>query len=444
MIKQEDASDAEKRALDNFLVNCSELRALEKVLSRFNIFRVLGATNFELRHSNMLAWLLDPTENHGLADSFLRRWLMRIFHDLKDQKSQDSDERSKQVAQLSPIDVEEAKFREVQVLREWEHIDLWIRLELAQGQNWVFLIENKVDSSQGDGQLSRYKKNLRVQDLIGKLKARPFYVFLTRWDEEPRDPDYVKANYAQIRDVLKECLEFKHEVIGQEPRVLLTNYLRLLEEEFMSNSEVENLVQRICATHRMALDVISKYRKDKLAEITLQIRNQMEEQKEALGVHIHHSIKGGIWFLPRLWMVGDNANPSGDPPFFVWCELWVWEDTSKRGKLRTQIKLIEGHSPPNWRGELWTMSASSPFKRQRRDEPPSKWMTFYSERQTWDKDLDELDGDQVKELAADISAWLTNTLQSKDLEQVVKIVGEHLKKLPALAQGEPEPQVFSC
>jgi hypothetical protein len=69
--------DAEtERALTRFVMNCPELSALEALLSRFNIFRILRAAHHEIRHSNMLAWLLTPDESHGLRDRFFRRLLV--------------------------------------------------------------------------------------------------------------------------------------------------------------------------------------------------------------------------------------------------------------------------------------------------------------------------------------------------------------------------------
>src|SRR5687768_4176985 len=61
--------------------NCTQLDRLDRMLRRFNIFRVLRCEHGEIRHSNMLAWLLKPDESHGLGDSFLRRWLVRVVQD---------------------------------------------------------------------------------------------------------------------------------------------------------------------------------------------------------------------------------------------------------------------------------------------------------------------------------------------------------------------------
>jgi len=43
-------------ALNDLILNCPELERLESLLGGFNVFQVLGATQYEIRHSNMLGW----------------------------------------------------------------------------------------------------------------------------------------------------------------------------------------------------------------------------------------------------------------------------------------------------------------------------------------------------------------------------------------------------
>ena len=38
----------------------------------FNAFDVLRYSDYEIRHSNVLAWLLTPGETHGVGAAFLR------------------------------------------------------------------------------------------------------------------------------------------------------------------------------------------------------------------------------------------------------------------------------------------------------------------------------------------------------------------------------------
>ena len=55
------------------------LDELREMINKFNMFKVLKIDQYEIRHSQMLAWLLDPQENHGLGDTFLRNFLKETF-----------------------------------------------------------------------------------------------------------------------------------------------------------------------------------------------------------------------------------------------------------------------------------------------------------------------------------------------------------------------------
>ena len=56
-----------------------DFERLELALREPNIFRALAIERREIRHSNFVAYLLDPTENHGLRDIVLRKFLRDIF-----------------------------------------------------------------------------------------------------------------------------------------------------------------------------------------------------------------------------------------------------------------------------------------------------------------------------------------------------------------------------
>ena len=84
-------------------------------LNKPNIFKILGVSNYELKHSNFLAWLLDPNESHELGGLFLSRYLTDLL----------LDERSKGISLLQIGNIEH---RDVEVRREWKNIDNYTRL----------------------------------------------------------------------------------------------------------------------------------------------------------------------------------------------------------------------------------------------------------------------------------------------------------------------------
>ena len=51
------------------LFHSSEYLTLKNSISSPNIFRALKNAAYEIRHSNFLAWLLDPNETHNQGSS---------------------------------------------------------------------------------------------------------------------------------------------------------------------------------------------------------------------------------------------------------------------------------------------------------------------------------------------------------------------------------------
>lgn len=62
----------DREILENFVIDNVELERIEELTSQFNIFQALNIAEWEVRHSSFLAWLMDPSETHGLDDYFLK------------------------------------------------------------------------------------------------------------------------------------------------------------------------------------------------------------------------------------------------------------------------------------------------------------------------------------------------------------------------------------
>ena len=56
-----------------------DLLRLESLLKRFNLFEAMGVIRQELRHSDLLACLLDSSQSHGLGTIFLTELLQAVY-----------------------------------------------------------------------------------------------------------------------------------------------------------------------------------------------------------------------------------------------------------------------------------------------------------------------------------------------------------------------------
>ena len=61
------------------LIKDPRIEELELKLKEPNLFYILKFQAAEIRHSNFLAWLLNPKGNHGLNELFLKKFLKNVF-----------------------------------------------------------------------------------------------------------------------------------------------------------------------------------------------------------------------------------------------------------------------------------------------------------------------------------------------------------------------------
>lgn len=218
---------------------------------------------------------------------------------------------------LDPVEVDTEPFARVEVLREWEHIDVLVKVRLKSGEEWVVCIENKVNARQSKGQLKRYREV--VQRIFPQ--ARRVFIFLTRNEEAPEDQEqahYVSARYETIKRTLDLCLSEAHDALGAGPRYLIEQYNHLINERFMQNSKERELALKIYQEHRKALDYIFEQIPDKLNEV---------------GALVGGLVKNaGYWtksnkpvvFLPNEWRLPQNMAPNDWPR--VCLEIRMSED----------------------------------------------------------------------------------------------------------------------
>lgn len=63
-------------------------KKLPELLGKFNPFRILKIEDYEIRHSNVIAWLLDPKESHGLGTEILSKFIKIVKKDVRDNLSE--------------------------------------------------------------------------------------------------------------------------------------------------------------------------------------------------------------------------------------------------------------------------------------------------------------------------------------------------------------------
>lgn len=306
----DDAPSAEE--FEALFVNNPHLAKIEGHLSRFNPIRVMRMERMEIRHSAILAWLLDPSESHGLDDKFLKAFLGEA---LRGQGL---------LGEPTALDIARADLRDTIVRREWQNIDIFIH---SARNGWGFVVENKYDSRQHEGQLSKYLDRVHAglgaeaDDLI--IRG----VFLTLYEEEPADSRYAPINYETICGFLPRFVRQESNLLTAEVRTFLLHYIEILEEEVgmsAGQSEMEKLAKQLYRDHKKVLEFVMEHGSGSdfsiAAETVLgEEPNHLEPfevdgQKFRFGYLDYKAMS----FLPEAWYQGFGGEQ------FSWkgCEKW--------------------------------------------------------------------------------------------------------------------------
>ena len=171
--EQQEALKAQKSALEGLVVNNVDLEKLEIDLANYNIFEAIGMVSQETRHSAFLAFLLNPSGNHGLGDWFLKSFLKKAVAAASEQEEL-----------VSPIDIDIADLSQCEITTEWNnkdngwqriekkrrYIDILVHIHNNKEKKIVVAIENKVFASESPGQLEAYRKIVKKEFKTAKDK----------------------------------------------------------------------------------------------------------------------------------------------------------------------------------------------------------------------------------------------------------------------------------
>lgn len=338
--------------LEALIVDNPDFERLEVLLDQFNIFEAVGVVRQEVRHSNFLAFLLDPRQPHGMGDLtaklLLQRSLRGRHNDLP----------------VSPIDLHLWNLDSMVVLREWENIDILLLDELA---GLAVIIENKIDSGERPDQLARYRKTV-IRHYPG---VRTLGLFLTPEGDLPSDEFYTPVSYSLVARLVEDLVQSRRSTLGSDVLTLMTHYARTLRRHVVGDAEIAELCQRIYAKHQRALDLIYEHRPDQ----QVVIRELLEQLIiEAPDLVLDQSSKSSIRFVPRAWHIPELQTGTGE-----WagtsCVL-LFEFDNKPQSLR--LRLIIGPGPVEIRRRLFDEYKALQTYRNNSKSLSPKFHTVYS------------------------------------------------------------------
>lgn len=398
----------DRRTLEAFVLDNPELEKLEALLGEFNLFEAIGAVRPELRHSDFLSFLLNPQENHGLGDAFVKRFLQRALANVEPD-----------TLPLTALEVALLDLDNLEVRREWQNIDI---LLLDTSNRIAVIIENKIASGEHEGQLRRYWRIASNQIPAGRVVG----LFLTPEGFEPSDERYIAIDYNLIYDLLQEMLAHQGSALPDDVRITLHHYTQMLRRHIMPESDIAELCRQIYRKHRRALDLIYEHRPDVQAEMRDLLEQLIADNVELL---LEHSSKTSIRFIPRAWdspilKVGSGWVESGRMLLF---------DIDNRPD-RLAIRLYIGPGPTDIREQLLEMADStSPLRVQRRT---TKWTMIFVRRIL--NKTDYVDA-TIDELSAHVSRdW--NQFLERDIPRLTEIIRQQTWLWPDTQTDTPTQQ----
>lgn len=233
---------------------------LDKWISKSNVFDILSISRTEIRHSNMLAWLLNPNENHGLGSFFLYDFISSFSDRVK----------SDNIIKLLLTDL-----NQVNVYREWNHIDILITIPNAKT---VIAIENKIGSHEHKAGKSDVSQLVKYSSVLNKhyTDYNKLLIFLTPEGEDATASDWITYTYSELISVLNSVYGKKKENLGEVERILISNYIETIKKDVIMDDELVTICNDIYNKHKKALDLIFECRNDATKMVSDTCKTQLD------------------------------------------------------------------------------------------------------------------------------------------------------------------------
>lgn len=245
----------------------NDFEQLGLIRNKPNIFETLGVKSYEIRHSNFLAWLLDPNGNHGLENYFLKRFLINIFKDVK--------------SQIKVIDIHNLLKQNVIIHRERFYIDLLIEFE-----NTIIIIENKINAVEGFGQLKRYREVVS-ENYSDRKKIE--CVFLTKDGYESSIPEhYITTSYNDIRIILEDVILYNADNLNQHTKIYISDYIDNLKKNILQMDPANKLAEKIYLNHKDLFDFIYSNRPNAVEYVKKSFNEFLEKDGYVIGSKAPH------------------------------------------------------------------------------------------------------------------------------------------------------------
>ena len=223
------------------LLLSNDFKRLTGKKEEVNIFKIINMVDKEAVHSDMLAWLFNPYENHNLNDKAIKVLLMQLS------------EKDAEYINLLLLN-----YSDLEVYREYT-IDNGRRIDIlmeSRNNKVIIIIENKIWSGEGDNRLEDYKKYIDEKYID---YSRIFLYLTSEKERKEQYKGYTHITYNTIYKIINNLLQDNQ--IKLEIRTVLKQYKEIIRRDIMGNVDKEmiDLCRKLYVEHKDALDKIMQY-----------------------------------------------------------------------------------------------------------------------------------------------------------------------------------------
>ena len=214
------------RQVSNLIMKDADFRQISEQKDVYCPFAALGAARMEIRHSNFLANLINPNENHGFGDLLLKGFLEALLGQT---------DATELLLDLHLTDLSDAV-----VLREWKDVDLLVRLpRSAQKKDLIFAIEIKIEANESQGQLKKYEAAVTE----AWPQAHTLFFFLTPDHTEASRETWVNVPFSEVLNGFERAL-----LVGEgqaDARRLAELHIGMMRRNFQNGAGMMSLLRSI-------------------------------------------------------------------------------------------------------------------------------------------------------------------------------------------------------
>lgn len=240
-------SESDLDIVKKFIFNDKIQKVIHEINDNFldlNILEITGMGTQEIKHSNILSWLLGDNE-HQFKYSIFNEFLKKIYIE----------------NECNNINLQNymylSKKESLEIFREKDNIDILI---IDKKNKKLFIFENKIFAAERkgevniDGQLEKYEKIINKKFNNDYEK---YFIFLTPNLEDASRKNWLNASYEMIAEIIYNIL--KHKEITIKIRLILESYLDSLKNnKIIKDKKMEDLCKEIWKNedYKRALDII--------------------------------------------------------------------------------------------------------------------------------------------------------------------------------------------